>query len=244
MGQQVVAWAMPDMDAAATVWPGPAHPPVAPACLGALPGLHASMFTGIIEGVGRVASVEHASAGLTLAIDCGPLAADARLGDSVAIQGICLTVIARTGDHLRFDVSPETCRVTTIATWRVGDAVNAERALRFGDRLGGHLVAGHVDGIGALVARQPRGDGEELTFSVPETVRVVEKGSLAIDGVSLTTIACRPGRCSVAVIPHTLGHTTLGGLAVGAPVNLEQDLIGRWVERLLRPDAAAPDVAR
>jgi riboflavin synthase len=134
----------------------------------------------------------------------------------------------------RFDVSPESRRKTTIPGWQAGRAVNLERALKFGDRLGGHLVGGHVDGVGRLVERRREGDSERLTFVVPDdgSVKVVEKGSVSVDGVSLTTWDCRGARFSVAVIPHTLANTTLGGLRAGMTVNLEQDVIGRWVEKM------------
>jgi riboflavin synthase len=194
----------------------------------------ASMFTGIIEHVGRIAAVTPRPAGARLTIELGPVADGVRLGDSIACDGVCLTAAELTGTTAAFDVSAETLRKTTLGSWRAGKAVNLERALRLGDRLGGHLVSGHVDGVGRLEERRREGDGERFTFLLPESgVQVVEKGSLAVDGISLTTWDCRGRRASVALIPHTLERTTLGGLRAGAAVNLEQDLLGRWVERLL-----------
>jgi riboflavin synthase len=198
------------------------------------------MFTGIIEHLGQVASIEHAHAGSVLTIPLGPLAADARLGDSIAVDGICLTVARLDGGVARFDASSETRAKTTLAAWQAGRMVNLERALAFGQRLGGHLVSGHVDGVGRLLERRRDGDSERFTFVLPDggAVRVVEKGSLTVDGISLTTWDCRGARCSVAVVPHTLVHTTLSGLRAGMPVNMEMDLIGRWVETMVRERAS------
>ncbi|MBA2481290.1 MAG: riboflavin synthase [Planctomycetes bacterium] len=193
------------------------------------------MFTGIIEHVGRVVSVVHAAQATRLVVDLGPLAADAKLGDSIAVSGACLTIAQLAGEITTFDVSEETRRKTTIGGWQDGRPVNLERALAFGQRLGGHLVSGHVDAVGRLAERRPEGGSERFTIILPDgnAVRVVEKGSLAVDGVSLTTWDCRGARCAIAVIPHTLAHTTLGSLRAGSPVNLEQDLIGRWVEAMV-----------
>lgn len=202
------------------------------------------MFTGIIEHVAPLVAVRSAERGVRLELDLGPLAVDAGLGDSISISGVCLTIAALAGERATFDVSAETLRKTTLGGWRAGQAVNLERALTFGDRLGGHLVAGHVDGVGRLVERRREGDSERFTVVLPEdgSVQAVEKGSLAIDGISLTTWDCRGQRVSIAVIPHTLAHTTLGGLRAGATVNLETDLIGRWVAKMVAPRDDAPKV--
>ncbi len=195
------------------------------------------MFTGLIEHVAALAAAAHGERESSLVIELGPLAEGTKLGDSIAVNGICLTVARLTGARAEFHASAETRRKTTLDQWRAGAAVNLERALRLGDRLGGHLVSGHVDGIGRLVERRKEGDSERFTFLLPDQgVQVVEKGSIAIDGISLTTWDCRGARFSVAVIPHTLDHSTLADLRPGALVNLEQDVIGRWVERLLRND--------
>lgn len=193
------------------------------------------MFTGIIEHLGQITSVEHAHHGSVLAIALGPLAVGTKLGDSIAVNGICLTVTRLDDATAHFDASSETRLKTTIAAWHSGKQVNLERALTFGQRLGGHLVSGHVDGVGRLVERHKEGDCERFTFVLPEdgSVRIVEKGSITIDGISLTTWDCRGARCSIAVVPHTLTHTNLSGLRAGMPVNMEMDLIGRWVETML-----------
>ena len=200
------------------------------------------MFTGIIEHVGSLTAVEHGHQGSVLTVALGPLAEGTRLGDSIAVDGVCLTVTRLDGDAARFDVSAETRRKTTLPGWAVGRKVNLERALAFGQRLGGHLVSGHVDGVGRLLDRHKEGDSDCFTFVLPDdkSVRVVEKGSITIDGVSLTTWDCRGARCSIAVVPHTLTHTTLAGLRPGMTVNLEMDLIGRWVETMMPTSAGRP----
>ena len=194
------------------------------------------MFTGIIEHQGHLVAIAHGERDSLLHVDLGPVAEGVRLGDSIAHDGICLTVTSLTGTVATFDAGAETRRKTTLGGWQAGRKVNLERALKMGDRLGGHLVAGHVDGIGRLVERRAEGGAERFTFVVPDegSVLVVEKGSVAVDGTSLTTWDCRGARFSVSVVPHTLTHTTLGQLRPGMPVNLEQDLVGRWLERLSR----------
>lgn len=193
------------------------------------------MFTGIVEHVGTVVSCVHGDGGTALTVDLGPLITDAKLGDSISVSGACLTITRIAGSHADFDVSHETRRKTTIAGWSAGRAVNLERALAFGARLGGHLVTGHIDGVGRLVERRADGTSERFTFVLPDggAVKAVEKGSIAVDGVSLTTWDCRGARLSIAVIPHTLANTTFRHLRAGDPVNLEQDVIGRWVEKML-----------
>jgi riboflavin synthase len=193
------------------------------------------MFTGIIEQIGSLTAVDHGHQGSVLSVALGPLAEGTRLGDSIAVDGVCLTVTRLDGEVARFDVSAETRRKTTLSGWSSGRKVNLERALAVGQRLGGHLVSGHVDGVGRLLDRHKEGDSERFTVVLPDdrSVRVVEKGSITIDGVSLTTWDCRGARCSIAVVPHTLSHTTLSGLRPGMPVNLEMDLIGRWVEAMM-----------
>lgn len=189
------------------------------------------MFTGIIEAVSEIKQIQGSGSDKRLTIDLGELAAGTKLGDSIAVSGICLTVAALRGSEAEFQAGAETLRKTTAKDWRPGLAVNLERALAFGDRLGGHLVAGHVDGIGRLAERRREGDSERFVIQLPEngSVKVVEKGSIAIDGVSLTTWECSGRRCAISVIQHTLSVTTLGTLRPGSAVNLEQDLIGRWV---------------
>ena len=193
------------------------------------------MFTGIVQSVGRIASVTPRTEGVRLAVDTGIFAeGDIAVGDSVALNGCCLTVVAIDGPTLRFDVSAETLRCTAGLDAR--GAVNLEKALRLSDRLGGHLMSGHVDGVG--VVEQVSAVAEEgsvlLEVAAPgELARfIAPKGSIAIDGVSLTVNAIDGRRFSVNLIPHTLAVTTLAALRAGARVNLEVDLIARYLERL------------
>ena len=193
------------------------------------------MFTGIVQSVGRIASVIPRTEGVRLAVDAGIFAeGDIAVGDSVALNGCCLTVVAIDGPTLRFDVSTETLRCTAGLDAR--GAVNLEKALRLSDRLGGHLMSGHVDGVG--VVEQVTAVAEEgsvlLDVAAPgELARfVAPKGSIAVDGVSLTVNAVDGRRFSVNLIPHTLAVTTLAALRAGARVNLEVDLIARYLERL------------
>ena len=187
------------------------------------------MFTGIVVEQGRV--VEPAP---QLVLDAPAIAADAGLGDSVSVDGCCLTVTAVDGTRLSFDAVPETLRVTTLGALAAGDLVNLEPALRAGDRMGGHLVQGHVDDVGTLVEATPEGDQVLMLFEAAESVLryAVLKGSIAVNGVSLTVALLEPGRFGVAVIPHTREVTGLGALQVGARVNLEADLFGKYVERI------------
>jgi riboflavin synthase len=194
------------------------------------------MFTGIVQAVGRIATAQAAADGLKLTLDAGTLdLSDLGVGDSVAVSGCCLTIVAIDETKLAFDVSAETLRCTARLD-RPGP-VNLEKAMRLSDRLGGHLVAGHVDGVG-LVTRFERAasDGEtvELEIEVPaELARFIAgKGSIAVDGVSLTINAVAGRRFSVNLIPHTLAVTMLGSLASGARVNLEVDMVARYLERL------------
>jgi riboflavin synthase len=191
------------------------------------------MFTGIIEHVGRLVRLERVPQGARLCVEVGPLFEGLRLGDSVAVDGMCLTATDLDGGLLHADVSSETLEKTTVGGWQANRRVNLERALKVGDRLGGHLVSGHVDGVGRLLSKTPVGNAWEFTFLRPKTVRVVAKGSIAIDGVSLTVAKCRGQRLSVAVIPHTFGGTTLAEKRPGDPVNLEEDPIGKWVAALM-----------
>ncbi len=182
------------------------------------------MFTGCVREVGTVASFD----GSRLVVESGT---EAELGDSVAIAGVCLTVVARENGSLAFDVVTETLARTTLGSLAAGDGVNVEPSLRAGDPLGGHIVQGHVDGVGTLRER-----GELTWFDAPaELVRYcVEKGSIAVDGTSLTVAATDDDGFAVALIPHTLEVTTLGALAPGDGVNLEVDVLAKYVERLAK----------
>jgi riboflavin synthase len=193
------------------------------------------MFTGIVEAVGRIASAEGARDGLQLAVSAGVLdVSDVRVGDSIAVAGCCLTVVAIEGSSLSFDVSAETLRCTT-GLDRPRE-VNLEKALRFGDRLGGHLLAGHVDGVGTVIriASTANPDGVDLEIEAPSALArfIAAKGSIAVDGVSLTVNAVADRRFCVHLIPHTLQVTTLRALIPGSEVNLEVDVVARYLERM------------
>jgi riboflavin synthase len=195
------------------------------------------MFTGIVEERGEVGSLhDH-----RLTVVCRVVTADSHVGSSVAVNGVCLTVVERTDTSLGFDLSEETIARTSLRRLVIGHAVNLERPVSLAARLGGHLVQGHVDGVGVVVAvdRDAAG-GATLRLRVPDDLLhyIVEKGSLSIDGVSLTVAAMDDGVVSIALIPHTLEVTTLGTVGVGDPVNLEVDVIAKYVERLMeRSDA-------
>lgn len=201
------------------------------------------MFTGLVQSVGRVAAVEPHDGGkrLVVAFDADP-AEPLVLGESIAVAGTCLTVAALTDTGFVADVSGETLRLTTLGERAVGDGVNLERALRAGDRLGGHLVSGHVDGIGAVRGIGADGLSRVYRFAVPAVLQrfVAVKGSIAVDGVSLTVNSVDDDGFSVNLIPHTLAHTTLGALAAGARVNIEVDPVARYVERLLASREPSP----
>jgi riboflavin synthase len=195
------------------------------------------VFTGLVEEVGRVVALEAGEGGARLAIRA-PLVRDGlAIGDSVSVNGACLTAVALAGEGFSVDCAPETLRRTALGTLAAGDRVNLERALRLGDRLGGHMVQGHVDATGEVLAARSEGESVVLEIGAPpEVLRyVVEKGSVAVDGVSLTVAARLPDRFAVALIPHTLAATTLGAEAVGRPVNLEADVVAKYVEALVRP---------
>ncbi len=193
------------------------------------------MFTGLISDVGVVERITPRSGGARLTLRPAALPVDdLTLGESVACSGACLTVVERGGGLVSFDAVPETLSRTTMGGWRTGTRVNLERALRLSDRLGGHLVAGHVDAVGELLARAVEGEGARLTFSLPAALAplVAEKGSIAIDGVSLTVATAGRDRFEVALIPETLARTTLGEARAGTRVNLEADVVARHVARL------------
>jgi riboflavin synthase len=190
------------------------------------------MFTGIVEERGVVREV----GGSRLAVGCRTVTSDAEVGASVSVNGVCLTVVERSETHLAFDVSDETLRRTSFARLSEGDPVNLERPLTLASRLGGHLVQGHVDGVGEVVEVAPGTDGSAwVTIHAPKDLRryLVEKGSVCVDGVSLTVAALDGDTFAVALIPHTLAATTLGSARPNDPVNLEVDVIAKYVEALL-----------
>jgi riboflavin synthase len=193
------------------------------------------MFTGIIEAIGTVRECSRPGGGARVHIGAGPLVEGLRVGDSIAVDGACLTVAVLEGDGFTCDLSAETLNRTTLRMLRAGSRVNLERPLRLGDRLGGHLVTGHVDAVGQIAERAPHGDGEFTRIRFPQALGLllVMKGSIAVDGISLTVAELSRDTFGVAVIPHTLHHTTLRSKRVGDLVNLEADLLGKHVARLL-----------
>lgn len=193
------------------------------------------MFAGLVEGMGTVRTVRDEGPMRRLDIELGPLAEDVKVGDSIAVNGVCLTVAGLSGSRAGFDVVAETLDRTTLVELESGEAVNIERALRVGDRVGGHFVQGHVDGTGR-VARVDRAEGEtELHVSVAREMvgQMIMKGSIAIDGVSLTIAGLQETGFHVALVPYTLEVTTLNGLVAGDRVNIELDMLGKYVARLL-----------
>lgn len=195
------------------------------------------MFTGIIEDLGSIASIEELTGGKRLAVRTSMPAAELTIGESITINGACMTVTVIAADGFSVDVSAESLRCTTLGDLSAGDAVNLERSLQLGDRLGGHIVSGHVDGTGTVASIEPEGESSIYRFAVPRELAVllVEKGSVAVDGISLTCFACTETTFDVAVIPHTAAVTTLGRKAPGARVNIENDTLGKYVARLVEP---------
>jgi len=193
------------------------------------------MFTGLVEELGRVQSVEERPAGRRFWIAASRVLEDARVGDSLACSGCCLTAVAVEPGRFAVEAVPETLRLTTLGDWRAGTAINLERSLRLSDRLGGHLVQGHVDGVGEVRARVPEGDGSRVTIGLPAPLArfVALKGSLAVDGVSLTVAGLTDSMCEIAYIPHTLAVTSAGTYTPGTRVNLEVDLLARYLARML-----------
>lgn len=192
------------------------------------------MFSGIVAAAGKVEAIRVSPAGARLAVRPPARFGRFRRGESVSVSGVCLTALADSA-VFRADLSPETLRKTTLGHLRKGDAVNLERAVRLADRLSGHLVSGHVDGVARVVSVEEEGDSWIYTFAVPRALAryVIEKGSVALDGISLTSIDVRGGRFSVAVVPHTHRVTTLRERGPGSRLNFEADLVARWVESLL-----------
>ena len=199
------------------------------------------MFTGLIEGVGRLAAREARRGDARLRIDAGTLpwleqgVEDIDLGESIAVNGVCLTVVAFDAQGFEADASNETLAITTLGALQVGRALNLERAMRPSDRLGGHMVSGHVDGVGRVLSAVEDARAQRWRFSAPAALLryVAQKGSICVDGVSLTVNAVDAEGFEVALVPHTLSHTAFAQTRVGDAVNLEVDLVARYVERLL-----------
>lgn len=199
------------------------------------------MFTGIITDIGRIRAIEQVDDG-RLEIETAFDTAGIDIGASVACSGCCLTVVEKGAGWMAFEASGETRRLTTVGNWTDGTRVNLERALKAGDELGGHIVSGHVDGLAELIERVPEGDSLKLTFRAPKTLApyIAAKGSVTLDGVSLTVNTVSGIDFTVNIISHTQEQTTLGGLAVGTAVNLEIDMLARYVARLMQMNGTAP----
>jgi len=192
------------------------------------------MFSGIVEALGKVAEIRPEPPGCRLIIREPKIAAETAVADSISVNGCCLTVVETDDETMGFDAGPETLSRTNLGELKQGSPVNLERALVVGDRLGGHFVSGHIDGTGRLLERHDMGEWSDYWFSVPRELaaQMASKGSIAVDGVSLTIVNCEPDRFSVSLIPFTLAVTTLGSLKVGDPVNLETDILAKYVQRL------------
>ena len=194
------------------------------------------MFTGIIQSVGRIARLESRGGDVRLHVDTANLdLSDVQLGDSIAVSGVCLTTVSREARGFAADVSNETLSLTTLGKHKAGDPVNLEKALRLADRLGGHLVSGHVDGVGKVVSITPDGRSQRWTFEVPAQLAryIASKGSICIDGTSLTVNEVAGNRFGVNLIPHTVENTAFHARRAGDAVNIEVDVVARYIERLM-----------
>jgi riboflavin synthase len=191
------------------------------------------MFTGLVETLGVVVSLQEEPAGKRLLVQQAGLADELKVGESVAVNGACLTIVVVSRETFAFQIGPETLAKTNLGDLRSGDQVNLERALRVGDRLGGHWVQGHVDGVGRIAERRREGQYEIVWFDCPAelTRQMVPKGSIAVDGVSLTLVDVEATRFSVMLIPHTLANTTLGFKQAGERVNLETDILAKYAQK-------------
>ena len=199
------------------------------------------MFTGIIQAVGKLAAIEQKGGDAHVRVDTGQLdMSGVKIGDSIAVNGVCLTAVVISGPGFTADVSRETLSRTTLGDLRPGDAVNLEKALTLGTPLGGHLVSGHVDGMGMVVSRENEGRSVRFAFQAPDTLAryIAEKGSICVDGVSLTVNTVNGANFDVNIVPHTLAETTLDNLRTGSKVNLEVDLLARYLERIMLGEGA------
>lgn len=193
------------------------------------------MFTGIVEEIGTVRKIVHGSLSITLAINCSKILEDVKIGDSIAVNGICLTVVEMSSSWFAVDVMPETMRMTSLSRLNVSDKVNLERALKLSDRLGGHIVSGHIDGTGSIKNIVKEDNAIWVTIEAPQQIMkyIIYKGSVSLDGTSLTVANVDENCFKVSLIPHTAGNTILGLLKVGDQINIECDVIGKYVEKLL-----------
>lgn len=197
------------------------------------------MFTGIIEGLGTIDTIRPAGQGKRLTIKADYALDQTKIGDSIAVNGACLTVVKINGSKFEVDLSPETLATSTFDKAKQGERLNLERAMRLSDRVDGHLVLGHIDGIGIIQQREKLGNAIGLTITVPEALSryMIHKGSVAVDGISLTINTCEPKSFTVSIIPHTGRLTTIGMKKKGDAVNIETDMIGKYVERFARGEA-------
>jgi riboflavin synthase len=193
------------------------------------------MFTGIIEGLGTIIEIQSQDQGKRIGFNADFVLDQTKIGDSISISGVCLTVVKIHGQRFQVDVSPETLEKTTFGRAKIGDRVNLERALRFSGRIDGHLVSGHIDGMGTIKQKQNKGNAVIVTISVPESCSryLIKKGSIAVDGISLTINNCDRTSFDVSIIPHTAKLTTIILGKVGDFVNIETDMIGKYVERFV-----------
>ena len=201
------------------------------------------MFSGIVAEVGTVTGYEGNREAATLTVQASPTFHDVAIGESIAVNGVCLTVVDHRESTFILDVSPETLRATNLGELRPGDGVNLERSLCLNDRVGGHLVSGHVDGVGRITDKRREANALHYDIQAPVDLMryIVPKGSIAVDGISLTVVACRPEGFQVTIIPHTAAVTTIGCKALGATVNVECDMIGKYVERALQARLGGAD---
>ena len=200
------------------------------------------MFTGIVEELGKVKSMAHGANSVRLTVMASKVLSDVQMGDSIAVNGTCLTVVAYTDKWFTADVMPETVESTALASFKIGETVNLERTLRVGDRFGGHIVSGHIDGVGTIMAKDTNDNAIIVKIKATAGVMryIVKKGSIAIDGISLTVVNYDSDWFTVSLIPHSAANTTLGFKKMGDVVNLEVDMIGKYVEKLLGLPSAQP----
>jgi len=193
------------------------------------------MFTGIIEGLGTICALQQSGEGKKLTIDADFVLEGSKQGDRISVSGACLTAVVINGGRFTVDVSPETSARSTFAQAIIGDRVNIERAVRLSDRLDGHLVSGHIDGVGTIIHRKTKSNAILITIEAPESLTrfMIEKGSVAVDGISLTINGCTQNSFEVGIIPYTSKLTTIGFKSIGTHVNIETDMIGKYVEKFL-----------
>jgi riboflavin synthase len=193
------------------------------------------MFTGIIQELGKISRLTRTNTGFQLGINPGSLNTKIKPSDSLAINGVCLTVTAQNAREALFDIMSETVKRTTFSTLKIGDNVNMEAAIRAGDPFGGHFVTGHIDGVGTILRKELKSHEAYLELALPQGLSdlMIPKGSIALDGISLTLIHVQNNKCSVALVPYTIKHTTLGKKNKGAKINIETDLLGKWIAKII-----------